>query len=110
MLQECTESILVPEWNFPVYVKSSKDSEALQEFVKIPFGSLLKQDVENSLDEIIKKCQHQRFQFPGLSERLGSNHLERQDEMSDSIFYETPRWFSVGIFKLKPGYKSHDLL
>jgi len=92
MLQECTESILVPEWNFPVYVKSSKGSEALQEFVKIPFGSLLKQDVENSLDEIIKKCQHQRFQFPGLSERLGSNHLERQDEMSDSIFYETPRF------------------
>ena len=61
MLQECTESILVPEWNFPVYVKSSKDSEALQEFVKIPFGSLLKQDFENSLDEIIKKCQHHRF-------------------------------------------------
>ena len=92
MLQECTENVLLPEWNFPVYVKSSIDSEALQEFVKIPFGSLLKQDVENSFDEIIKKCQHQRFQFPGLSERLGSNHLERQDEMSDSIFYETPRF------------------
>ena len=52
MLQECKESILVPEWNFPVYVKTSKDSEALQEFVKIPFGSLLKQDAEKSLDEI----------------------------------------------------------
>ena len=72
MLQECKESVLVPEWNFPVFVKSSKGSEALQEFVKIPFGSLLKQDFENSLDEIIKKCQHQRFQFPGLSERYHS--------------------------------------
>merc|ERR1712109_167162 len=80
---------LIPEWNVPVYVKNAENNEVLENFVK--FGSFPKAKEESSLDEVIEKTHKRRFKFPGFPETLGSNHLERQDERSDSIFYETPR-------------------
>merc|ERR1712156_198393 len=90
MCQESNILKLVPEWNVPVYVKNAENKEVLENFVK--FGSFPKAKEESSLDEVIEKTHKRRFKFPGFTERLGSNHLERQDERSDSIFYETPRF------------------
>ena len=32
-----------------------------------------------------------------------------KEECKFPSFFSAQRWFSVGIYKYKPGYKSHDL-
>lgn len=58
----------------------------MKEFSQIPAP-----DSKKSYKEIVDECNKRRFQFPGF-ENGAQNHLERQDERSDSIFYETPRF------------------
>merc|ERR1712176_558912 len=79
MFQENEETMLVPGWNIPVYVKNFKDSEILKNFMKIEIMKIEnfpKKNDENNYDNTIKKCQQRRFKFPGFPETLGSNHLE----------------------------------
>ena len=47
---------------------------------------------EKTYDEIVNECRNRKFKFPLFPEHLGENHLERHDESSDSIFYDSPRF------------------
>ena len=74
-------------WKIPVYVSNSQQSEVLQSFLDTPLPKF-----EKNYQEIITECQRKKFQFPLFPEHLGQNHLERHDESSDSIFYNSPRF------------------
>ena len=51
--------------------------------------------------------------FSILENEIVINHLEPTAVESNILHFDSEyddRWFSVGICKYKPGYKSHDLL
>ena len=85
--KSCPSSKLFEGWKIPVYVENSEESEVLQSFLSIPLPKF-----EKNYQEIITECQKRKFQFPLFPEHLGQNHLERHDESSDSIFYNSPRF------------------
>lgn len=77
---------LIKGWNLPVLVHHMKDSQVLTDFVKLklpPFSENV------NLKDQEKKGQ---FQFPGLPDEIGTNHLDRQDKTSDFRFYDNPRF------------------
>ena len=81
------EQKLFEGWQIPVYVRNSEDSEMLKSFLSIPLPKF-----DRTFDEIVNQCRNRKFKFPLFPEHLGENHLERHDESSDSIFYDSPRF------------------
>lgn len=91
-----------------MFLKAPQASESLQTFQDI---SLPNFESLSSLAQIIKQCQSGTFQFPGFPQHLGANHLQRQDERSDSIFYQSPRFVThiddLAISALMDYYQEH---
>ncbi len=73
-------------WKLPVFVTNPEKSKALTKFreIKLPDFSQ-----KQTLD-VFAASKSGKFQFPMFPEGHG-NHLEREDQRSDSIFYSEPR-------------------
>lgn len=107
--EQCEESDmqLAKSWKLPVWVKNAQKSQVLQKFLQM---EPLSTDTFTT-EDLIEQCKKEIFKFPGLSDQLGSNHLERMDKRSDTIFYEQPRFVThiddFAIESLAKYYSEH---